>query len=45
MSIHFIGIPSEPYGNSGEYTSFKLDYEESNFIVADKNIVIEIEAH
>ena len=41
----FIGIPSEPYGNSGEYTSFKPDYEESNFIVADKNIVIEIEVH
>jgi uncharacterized protein (DUF2141 family) len=40
-----IGIPSEPYGNSGEYTSFKPDYEESKFIVTDKSIVIEIIVH
>ena len=40
-----IGIPSEPYGNSGEYTSFKPDYDESKFIVTDKSIIIEIEVH
>ncbi len=41
----FLGIPVEPYGNSGEYTNFKPSYEESKFTVIDKDIVLTIEVH
>ena len=41
----FLGIPKEPYGNSGEYTSLKPDYEDSKFEVDNQNLTIEIEVH
>lgn len=41
----FLGIPQEPYGNSGEYTRFKPDYEDSKFEVTNKNLTIDIEVH
>ena len=41
----FLGIPKEPYGNSGEYTSLKPDYEDSKFNVSNQNLIIEIEVH
>jgi uncharacterized protein (DUF2141 family) len=41
----FLGIPKEPYGNSGKYTYFKPDYEDSKFNVTDQNLKIEIEIH
>ncbi len=45
MDTSFLGIPQEPYGNSGEYTNFKPNYEDSKFIVKDKNINLTIEVH
>ncbi|NOX08465.1 MAG: DUF2141 domain-containing protein [Gammaproteobacteria bacterium] len=42
----FFGIPQEPYGNSGEYTRFKPNYEDSKFEVKNqKSITIEIKVH
>ncbi|RKZ44039.1 MAG: hypothetical protein DRQ58_11870 [Gammaproteobacteria bacterium] len=41
----FLGIPQEPYGNSGDYTSFKPNYEDSKFNVSNQNLSINIEVH
>jgi len=39
----FFGVPKEPYGNSGELTHLKPNYEDSKFVLnEDKSIVIKV---
>jgi uncharacterized protein (DUF2141 family) len=45
METNFLGIPKEPYGNSGEYTSFKPKFKDSKFLVVDKNVEMNIKVH
>ena len=43
MDTNFIGIPSEPYGNSGEKTNFKPNFNDSKFdLEKDTNIKVVI---
>jgi len=41
----FMGIPSEPHGNSGTYTSFKPSFEASKFKLKEQQLTVEIEIH
>ncbi len=45
MDTMSIGIPKEPYGNSGKYTIRKPKYGSSRFVVGEEDIEMEIKLH
>ncbi len=45
MDRYLIGIPKEPYGNSGEYTLFKPNFEDSKFALSLEDINLTIKLH
>ena len=42
---NFIGIPEEPYGNSGKRVRMKPTYKDSAFTVRDRNLELNITIH